>query len=584
MTVRLERKSVAVSPGVLADAPKGTVTCLVAITGVLDNVGDIIMPGAFSRTLAQRRPKGVFAHDTTTWVSRAELVEEWMPGDPRLPARTKDGQPWPAEAGAVFVRALFNLKTKDGREAYERVVFYSESNECEWSIGYSVPAGGARKDPKTGVRRIYDLDWYEFSPVLFGAASQTMTLAVKSGMPGVVDTPQDEEAVRRLRNWYVRGEGAARIGWETPGAFERCVALAGEHMMAEQARGFCAERHHDTTGRWPGRHERKADPAVDSWDELLASYTDDPPTDPVADADAGGEAGETQGGPRAMVSLTVPTDVAQDLAVDGGLPPSELHVTLAYLGEGVEEDALADAAVVVEQVAAEYGALLGRLGGIGAFPDDEQEGTPIWVPVDVPGLVELRQRLLAALDEAGIWYSTTHGFTPHVTLAYLEPGEPLPDPVSLTPVGFNALTLAVEDDHEDFPLTSTGTGAAAAATGPADTDADMDVEAEETPDEEEMAVKRLAGWQVKAGRVLSDRNLRRLQQAADILREIMKDAGAWDGDEHDPTRRQPPEMPPEPTITPDSTAPSALPTEIKTVPLTAEQVRAGWEILEFLGR
>ncbi|MBG0818976.1 2'-5' RNA ligase family protein [Planomonospora sp. ID82291] len=493
MTVKLERKSVAVSPGAaLADAPKGTVTCLVAITGVEDNVGDVIMPGAFSRTLALRKPKGVFSHDTTAWVSRAEVVEEWLPGDPRLPKETKDGHPWPAGAGALFVRARFNLKTKAGGEAYERVAFYSESNEQEWSIGYSVPDGGARRDPKTGVRRIYDLDLYEFSPVLFGAASQTMTLSVKSGLP--------------------------RTAGGTP------------------------------------------------WDDLLDGYDD-------AEAAAPGSVEE----PRAMVSLTVPAPVAEAVAVDGGLPAAELHVTLAYLGQGVDEDMLAEAALAVEKVAAQAGPLAGTIGGIGVFPESE-DGIPAWAPVDVPGLVELRQKVVEALDEAGIWYAVDHGFAPHMTLTYLQPGEALPAPVPVTPVEFGTITLAVEDDHEDFPLT----GPAAGEEPPSGPAAPFLDDLDGTEELEGLEAKHAPGWQTKAGRVLSDRNLKRMRQAVDILTEIMKEAGGWDDPrEHDPARRQPPEMPPEPTILPDSTAPSALPTELKM--LTVADLAAGRAILESVG-
>ncbi|MGA4990409.1 2'-5' RNA ligase family protein [Nonomuraea bangladeshensis] len=506
MSVQLEHKSVAVSPiAAAADDPVGTIRCLVAITGIEDNVGDIIMPGAFSRTIALRKPKGIHSHDTKAWVSRAEEYEEWLPGDPRLPKETKDGKPWPAGAGAVFVRAFYNLNAKRGRQAYEEAAFYSETNEQEWSIGYSVPPGGARKDPKTGVRRIYDLDWFEYSQVLFGAASHTMTLSVKSGMP---------------------------------------------------------------------KTERKADPAADEWGDLLDGY-DEPPA--TAEAEQARSVDEL----RSMVSLTIPADIAQAVAVEGGLPAAELHVTLAYLGEGLDDAALADAALVVERVAAESGPLSGIIGGVGVFPEGD-DGIPAWVPVDVPGLAELRQKVVAALDEAGIWYAVDHGFTPHMTLTYLAPGDPMPAPVEVTPVTFGALTLAVEDDHEDFPLAA-GPAEPAPEPGPAPAPEPAGpLEDLETPEDGDgLAVKRHSpGLEVKAGRVLSDRNLRRMAQALDILKEIMREAGVEVADEHDPARRQAPELPPEPMTHPDSTAPSALPEEVKT--LTVEQLHAGKAILDFL--
>jgi hypothetical protein len=166
--------------GVLAvDEETGLVTAIVSVTGIVDNVDDRILPGAYTKTLKTRRPKGVWSHDWKDWVSRTEAVEEYLPGDPRLPAETKDGQPWPKEAGALVVTTRFNMESTRCVEAFKAVKFFSETGECEWSIGYVVPPGQATKDSK-GVRNIKSLDLFEYGPVLFGAASQSMTLSVKS--------------------------------------------------------------------------------------------------------------------------------------------------------------------------------------------------------------------------------------------------------------------------------------------------------------------------------------------------------------------------------------------------------------------
>lgn len=54
---------------------------------------------------------------------------------------------------------------------------------------------------------------------------------------------------RRLVNYWVRGEGATRIGWGTDGAFEKCTrALSGKVRDPE---GLCAELHKLATGEWP---------------------------------------------------------------------------------------------------------------------------------------------------------------------------------------------------------------------------------------------------------------------------------------------------------------------------------------------
>lgn len=69
-----------------------------------------------------------------------------------------------------------------------------------------------------------------------------------------------------LRNYWVRGEGAAKIGWGTDGSFARCVSLLGEHVKNPQ--GLCAEYHKAATGEWP------AEKGVPSHADVEAWYTD----------------------------------------------------------------------------------------------------------------------------------------------------------------------------------------------------------------------------------------------------------------------------------------------------------------------
>jgi phage head maturation protease len=160
------------------DDEKGVVETYVSLTGLRDNVKDIIEPGAYEKSLIVRTPKGVWHHDWKESVSKTLAIKELLPGDSSLPKELPNGDPWPSEAGALFVKTQFNLNTQRGREAYEDVKFFGEQQE--WSIGYNVPVGGATTDQKTGVRRIHTLDLYEYSPVLFGAMPSTHTASVKS--------------------------------------------------------------------------------------------------------------------------------------------------------------------------------------------------------------------------------------------------------------------------------------------------------------------------------------------------------------------------------------------------------------------
>jgi 2'-5' RNA ligase len=53
-----------------------------------------------------------------------------------------------------------------------------------------------------------------------------------------------------LRDHWVHGPGALKIGWKTKGAMTRCIALLGEKGV-ENPGGLCAEYHHAATGEWP---------------------------------------------------------------------------------------------------------------------------------------------------------------------------------------------------------------------------------------------------------------------------------------------------------------------------------------------
>jgi len=64
-----------------------------------------------------------------------------------------------------------------------------------------------------------------------------------------------------LRNYWVHGPGAIKIGWGTDGSFARCVAQLGRHVSRPQ--GLCAEYHKAATGEWP------AEKGVESGSELI---------------------------------------------------------------------------------------------------------------------------------------------------------------------------------------------------------------------------------------------------------------------------------------------------------------------------
>lgn len=158
---------------------RGTCRAIFAVTGVVDDVNDLILPNAFTATLAKRPVKSVWHHKWEDPVGVVLEVDEWQPGDPRF----ADVPDWPAGAGALVANVAFNLRTRRGRDAYEQVKQWHEHNQAQFSIGYRVPKGGATRR-SDGVRIIHTLDLFEVSPVLHGAHSMTRALEVKADPAG----------------------------------------------------------------------------------------------------------------------------------------------------------------------------------------------------------------------------------------------------------------------------------------------------------------------------------------------------------------------------------------------------------------
>lgn len=56
-----------------------------------------------------------------------------------------------------------------------------------------------------------------------------------------------------LIRYWTFGKGRAKIGWGSPGDFNRCVARLSKYVPPGQVKGFCAKLHKRATGQWPGR-------------------------------------------------------------------------------------------------------------------------------------------------------------------------------------------------------------------------------------------------------------------------------------------------------------------------------------------
>lgn len=114
-----------------------------------------------------------------------------------------------------------------------------------------------------------------------------------------------------------------------------------------------------------------------------------------------------------MVALFLPRP--EDLSLDGGEPPEDLHITLAYLGDSRRLDQQ-QVIAAVEEWALRTPRLSGSISGSGVFTEGP---SPVsYLSVDMPRLPEAREALVRTLESYGLPVSKQHGFTPHITLDY----------------------------------------------------------------------------------------------------------------------------------------------------------------------
>jgi 2'-5' RNA ligase len=148
-------------------------------------------------------------------------------------------------------------------------------------------------------------------------------------------------------------------------------------------------------------------------------------------------------GPRsAFMYLDVPNHLINQ--VPGG--EEDAHITIVYLGKGVSDQAFGHALQRAAEAAASHHPMEGVLHGIETFPASGGK-TPAFIPAYVPGVGHL-VRSLVDLSKS----EHKHDYRPHVTLAYLEDGDPMPPPHPPVHLRFTHLHVKRGDQVVRFPL------------------------------------------------------------------------------------------------------------------------------------
>lgn len=168
-----------------------------------DRQGDVVVRGAFTRTLAAHKARGtapamLWSHQQERPVGRWLEIED----DP----------------GGLRVKGQLNLKTEAGREAFEHV---RAGDVGAFSIGYLVPDGG-RKYVGNGVWHLSEIDLAEISLVSTPANPNARVTDLKH-------LGSKAEAVAFLRAAGMAKEAARRFA---AGGFPALDANAAAHERA----------------------------------------------------------------------------------------------------------------------------------------------------------------------------------------------------------------------------------------------------------------------------------------------------------------------------------------------------------------
>lgn len=144
---------------------EGVVESYVSVYGNVDLANEVVVYGAFQKSLEKKLPKGVYMHDWSRPISTALEIREIEAGSPELPEALK-------EYGGLYAKQKFY---KDITDSWQTFLKIKNGLIDEYSIGYEVKD----YEIKDGIRHLKELELFEFSPVLVGANRMTLTQSVK---------------------------------------------------------------------------------------------------------------------------------------------------------------------------------------------------------------------------------------------------------------------------------------------------------------------------------------------------------------------------------------------------------------------
>lgn len=149
------------------------------------------------------------------------------------------------------------------------VVFDSRSDEGPLEVGPFETRESADDYVESLVGEDFEASWEVHELAEPRIVASAFAPGTKDG-PGWITHPIPTS---RIRRYWVRGEGAAKINWGVPGDFNRCRAQLAKYVQnPDWLAGLCANMHKEALGVWPGQEGGSAHALREAqYQTLLAS-------------------------------------------------------------------------------------------------------------------------------------------------------------------------------------------------------------------------------------------------------------------------------------------------------------------------
>lgn len=231
------------------------------------------------------------------------------------------------------------------------------------------------------------------------------------------------------------------------------VGSAGDFRLSKAGRAFIGAAN---TGNTRGALDALSRSVDSLAAQNTATETPMPPATPVKMLGI-----DPNAHPGAMIAFLLDdTTIAALQDACEGLAVTPDHLTLIYLVPNASDlDAQKNRLIAqLVDIASGFAPVTGTINGYGRFAGDEEEGFPLYANFDAPDLPDFYDALEDAVECCECdTRERNHGFTPHITLTYLEPDAPTPQlQLPQLQITFDRFALVWGGETITFPLLGTG--------------------------------------------------------------------------------------------------------------------------------